>query len=176
MDYDRRDHALYPRSGNYFGTKFSNFHDRHLDKYHFRRWEFDAQQYLPFDDGYKVLALHGNVVMSDAGPNDAVPFIYMPDLGGARRLRGFREFRFRDRNSVLATVEYRWEAWWALDMAVFVDGGKVAARRSDIDLSRWEGSYGLGLRFHSKKAFTFRLDLAKSREGFIPFFRAEHTF
>ena len=47
----------------------------------------------------------------------------MPDLGGARRLRGFREFRFRDRNSVLATAEYRWEAWWLLDMAVFVDGG-----------------------------------------------------
>jgi hypothetical protein len=35
---------------------------------------------LPFDNGYKVLALHGNVVMTDAGPNDAVPFIYMPDL------------------------------------------------------------------------------------------------
>jgi outer membrane protein assembly factor BamA len=100
----------------------------------------------------------------------------MPDLGGAQRLRGFREFRFRDLNSVLATAEYRWEAWWALDMSVFVDGGKVAARRADIDLSDWEGSYGLGLRFHSKKAFTFRLDLAFSREGFIPLFRAEHIF
>lgn len=176
VDYDRRDNPLYARAGNYFGAKFSNFRDRHLDKYHFRRWEFDAQQYLPFDNGYKVLALRGNVVMTDAGPNDAIPFIYMPDLGGDQRLRGFREFRFRDRNSVLATVEYRWEAWWALDMAVFVDGGKVAARRSDIDLSGWEGSYGLGFRFHSKKAFTFRLDLAFSREGFIPLFRAEHIF
>jgi hypothetical protein len=176
VDYDRRDNPLYPHAGNYFGTKFSNFRDRHQDKYHFRRWEFDAQQYLPFDNGYKVLALHGNVVMTDVGPNDALPFIYMPELGGARRLRGFREFRFRDRNSVLATVEYRWEAWWLLDMAVFVDGGKVAARRSDIDLSGWDGSYGLGLRLHSKKAFTFRLDLAFSREGFIPLFRAEHIF
>jgi Omp85 superfamily domain len=176
VDYDRRDNPLYPRAGTYLGTKFSNFRDRHQDRYHFRRWEFDAQQYFPFDDGYKVLALRGNVVMTDAGPNDSVPFIYMPDLGGAQRLRGFREFRFRDLNSVLATAEYRWEAWWALDMSVFVDGGKVAARRSDIDLSDWEGSYGLGLRFHSKKAFTFRLDLAFSREGFIPLFRAEHIF
>jgi outer membrane protein assembly factor BamA len=176
VDYDHRDNPLHPRTGSYFGTKFSNFRDRHLDKYHFRRWEFDAQQYLRFHDGYKVLALRGNVVMTDAGPNEEVPFFYMPDLGGAQRLRGFREFRFRDRNSVLATVEYRWEAWWPLDMALFVDGGKVAARRADIDLTDWEGSYGLGLRFHSKKAFEFRLDLAFSREGFIPLFRAEHIF
>jgi Omp85 superfamily domain len=176
LDYDRRDNPLYPRSGNYFGAKFSNFRDRHLDQYHFRRWEFDAQQYLPFDNGYKVLALHSNVVMTDVGPHESIPFVFLPDLGGAQRLRGFREFRFRDRNSVLATAEYRWEAWWALDMAIFADAGKVAARRSDIDFSDWELGYGLGFRFHSKKAFTFRLDLAFSREGFIPLFRAERVF
>ncbi len=176
LDYDRRDNPLYPRAGTFLGAKFSNFRDRHFDLYHFRRWEFDAQQYLPFDNGYKVLAMHGNVVMTDVGPNDSVPFYYMPDLGGAQRLRGFREFRFRDRNSVLTTVEYRWEAWWALDMALFADAGKVASRRSDIDFHDWELGYGLGFRFHSKKSFTLRLDLAFSREGFIPLVRAEHVF
>jgi outer membrane protein assembly factor BamA len=175
LDYDRRDNPLYPRAGTYLGTKFSNFRDRHQDRYHFRRWEFDAQQYLPFDNGYKVLALRGNVVMTDVGSQEAIPFVFLPDLGG-QRLRGFREFRFRDRNSVLATAEYRWEAWWALDMALFADGGKVAARRSDIDLSDWELGYGMGFRFHSKKAFSVRLDLGFSREGFIPMIRAEHIF
>jgi hypothetical protein len=176
LDYDRRDNPLYPRSGTFLSARFSNYRDRPLDQYHFRSWEFDAQQYLPFDDGYKVLALRGNVVMTDAGLGEAVPFVFMPDLGGAQRLRGFREFRFRDRNSVLATAEYRWEAWWALDMALFVDAGKVAARRADINLRDWEVGYGLGFRFHSKKAFALRLDLAFSREGFIPLIRAEHVF
>lgn len=175
LDYDRRDNPAYPRAGSYVGAKFSNFRDRHQDRYHFRRWEFDAQQYLPFDDGYKVLTLRGNVVMTDVGADEAIPFVFLPYLGGDR-LRGFREFRYRDRNSVLATVEYRWEAWWALDMALFADAGKVAGRRADIDLSDWEASYGLGFRFHSKKSFTFRLDLAFSREAFIPMFRAEHVF
>jgi hypothetical protein len=176
VDYDRRDNPMYPRSGEFLGAKFSNYRDRHQDRYHFRRWEFDAQKYLPFDDGYKVLALRGNVVLTDVGPNETIPFFYMPDLGGSQRLRGFREFRFRDKNSVLATAEYRWEAWWALDMALFVDAGKVAARRADIDFSDWEAAYGVGFRFHSKKAFTLRLDLAFSREGFIPLIRAEHVF
>jgi hypothetical protein len=176
LDYDRRDNPLYARSGTFLSARFSNYRDRHLNQYHFRRWELDAQQYLPFDDGYKVLALRGNVVMTDAGDGEAVPFVFMPDLGGAQRLRGFREFRFRDQNNVLATAEYRWEAWWALDMALFVDAGKVAARRADIDLHDWELGYGIGFRFHSKKSFALRVDLAFSREGFIPLIRAEHVF
>ena len=176
IDYDRRDNPLYPRAGTFLGTKFSNYRDRHLDKFHFRRWEFDAQQYLSFHNGYKVLALRGNVVMTDVGAMDEMPFYYMPTLGGHSRLRGFREFRFRDRNSVLATAEYRWEAWWAIDMALFAEAGKVASRRADIDFSDWELGYGLGFRLHDNKVFTLRLDLAFSREAFIPLIRAEHVF
>jgi hypothetical protein len=33
---------------------------------------------------------------------------------------------------------------------VFGDAGKVAARRSDIDLKNLEGTFGIGFRFHSK--------------------------
>jgi outer membrane protein assembly factor BamA len=91
-------------------------------------------------------------------------------------LRGFREFRFRDRNSILLTAEYRWQAWWALDGAVFVDAGQVATRRQDFRLSQFDVSYGFGLRIHSNSAFRARLDLAFSREGFIPLLRFEHAF
>ena len=117
-----------------------------------------------------------NVVLTDTDGNNTVPFYFMPDLGGRQRLRGFRERRFRDRNSIFASAEYRWEAWWALDVAVFGDAGKVAARRSDINLKDLEGTYGIGFRLHSKKAFAFRLDLAHSREGFMPIFSAHHVF
>ena len=96
--------------------------------------------------------------------------------GASRRWRGFREFRFRDRNSLLFTAEYRWEAWWALDPALFVDAGKVASRRNDLDLSDLEVSYGIGFRVHSTNSFIMRFDLAKSREGFMPFLRFDHVF
>ena len=74
------------------------------------------------------------------------------------------------------TAEYRWEAWWALDGAFFVDAGKVAAERRDFDLHDLDVSYGVGFRFHSNSAFVARLDLAFSREGFIPLLRFEHAF
>jgi hypothetical protein len=176
IEYDRRDNPSYPRAGTYLGTKFSHYSDRDLDRFNFQRYEFDAQQYVPFDNGYKVLAVASKVVLTDTDGNNAVPFYFMPDMGGQQRLRGFRERRFRDNNSIFVSAEYRWEAWWALDVAVFGDAGKVAARRSDIDLKHLEGTFGLGFRFHSKKAFTFRLDLAHSREGFLPIFGAKHVF
>jgi len=164
----------YIRSGDRDGNR--SYAERDLDRFNFRRYELDAQQYVPFDNGYKVLAVASNVVLTDTDGNNTVPFYFMPDLGGRQSLRGFRERRFRDRNSIFASAEYRWEAWWALDVAVFADAGKVAARRSDINLKDLEGSYGMGFRFHTKKAFAFRLDIAHSREGFLPIFTAQHVF
>jgi outer membrane protein assembly factor BamA len=105
-----------------------------------------------------------------------VPFYFQPTLGGAKELRGYREFRFRDQNSLLLGAEYRWEAWWALDGALFVDAGTVAARRQDLSLGDMDVSYGIGFRFHSNSAVVGRLDLAFSREGFVPLLRFEHVF
>ncbi len=175
-DYDLRDNPDYPRRGTFLGAKFSNYRDRHFDLYHFRRWEFDLQQYVPLGNQYRTLVFHGNVVMTDVGANDRFPFYYMPDLGGGERLRGFRERRFRDYNSVLAQVEYRWYAAWFLDMALFVDGGKVAPRRAALDFSDWEYSGGIGFRIHTKQSFVYRLDIALSHERLIPLFRASVVF
>jgi outer membrane protein assembly factor BamA len=105
-----------------------------------------------------------------------VPFYLRPTLGGASHLRGFRESRFRDQNSVLVGAEYRWEAWWALDPVLFVDAGLVAPSRRSLSLRDTEVGYGIGFRFHSNRAFVGRLDLAFSREGFVPLLRFEHVF
>jgi hypothetical protein len=59
---------------------------------------------------------------------------------------------------------------------VYVDAGTVAAERRDHSLCDRDVSYGIGFRFHSNSAFVGRLDLAFSREGFIPLLRFEHVF
>ena len=48
--------------------------------------------------------------------------------------------------------------------------------RRDLSLSNMEVSYGIGFRFHSNSALVGRLDLAFSREGFVPLLRFEHVF
>ncbi len=61
-------------------------------------------------------------------------------------------------------------------MALFVDAGKVVADRDDLDLEDLEVGYGIGFRLHSFEAVSLRVDLANSREGFIPLFRYQHVF
>lgn len=107
VDFDWTDKPLYPRSGGYYGVQIANFKDQDLDHFNFRRYEVDLQQYIPFRNKYSVVALRALTVITDAESGNEVPFYYMPTLGGGDRLRGFREGRFTDNNSLLLTAEYR---------------------------------------------------------------------
>jgi hypothetical protein len=61
-------------------------------------------------------------------------------------------------------AELRWTPARFMDMAVFYDTGKVAARRSDLDLKDLHDSYGIGMRFIGASGYKFRIELARSRE------------
>lgn len=174
--FDWRDNPLYPRVGGVYRARFSDFRDQDLDRFSFRRLDVSLEQYVPLATKYRVLALRAAAVITDTDGHSDVPFFYQPTVGGSHTLRGFREFRFRDRNSLALTAEYRWEAWWALDPAVFIDAGQVAFDRRALNLTDFDVSYGVGFRLHSNRAFTARLDLGFSREGFIPLLRFEHVF
>src|SRR4029453_1135885 len=154
---DWRDNPLHPHSGGRSGVQFSDYRDHGLDAFGFRRVSIDLQQYVPIPDRYRTIALHAAAVFTDADAGAQVPFYFQPTLGGARALRGFREFRFRDRNGLLLTAEYRWEAWWALDGALFVDAGTVAAERNDLKLGDMDISYGVFFLYKTKNTFSARL-------------------
>lgn len=174
--FDWRDNPLLPRSGGRYTLEVTRFDDRDLGRFDFWRADLSLHQYVPLPNRYRTLALRAEAAFTDASAGQSVPFYLQPTLGGANDLRGFREFRFRDQNSVLVGAEYRWEAWWALDGALFVDAGAVAPTRKAFALRDAEVSYGIGFRFHSNRAFVGRLDLAFSREGFIPLLRFDHVF
>jgi hypothetical protein len=174
--FDWRDNPAHPHGGGRYGVTVSQFRDQDFNKYDFQRVEVNLQQYVPLATRYRILALRAEAVMTDADAGQQVPFYFQPTLGGARSLRGFREFRFRDQNSLLLGAEYRWEAWWALDGALFVDAGTVAPTRRDLSVRDMDVTYGVGFRFHSNSAVVGRLDLAFSKEGFVPLLRFEHVF
>jgi hypothetical protein len=174
--FDWRDNPQHPKAGGRYAFQLADYRDQNLDAYSFRQIDVDVQQYVPLPHRYRTLALRAGAVLTDPRRGQDVPFFYQPTLGGSQELRGFREFRFRDRNSMAFTAEYRWEASWLLDGALFVDAGKVARERRDLSLRDLDVSYGFGFRVHSNSAFVARLDLAFSREGFIPLLRFEHVF
>ncbi len=171
---DTRDFPEHPLRGGVIRGVMSRFSDRDHGLFTFNRYEAEAAQFVPVEDGRIVFALHGWLVTSDAEDGHFVPFYLQPNLGSHNSLRSFADYRFRDRNMLLVNVEARFALTTHLESAVFVDAGNVAARVSDLDLDR--RSYGVGLRLHSRRATFARVDLAQGSEGWRFLFRLHDPF
>jgi outer membrane protein assembly factor BamA len=176
LDIDYRDSATNPRSGGYYRAEWTRFDDNGATANGFRRVDIEVRQYLPFFNLRRVIAFRARTSLVDTGQGQQVPFFMQPTLGGSENLRGFEEFRFRDRNLFVMNLEYRWEAFSGLDMALFGDAGKVFSRRADMDLTDMEASYGFGARFNSANGVFFRIDTGFSHEGPKVFFKFGHFF
>lgn len=173
---DTRDFPGNPRSGFYARAGLESFEDGDLEQFDFTRKEAELQAYLPFNYGHRVFAARLAGTFDSPRTGSRIPFYMMKPLGGAGDLRGFREFRFRDENQVVLNVEYRWEAWIGLDMAIFADFGQVFRNTSDLSADTLASDYGFGVRFNSERAVFLRIDIARSVEGTRAFFKFEHVF
>ena len=176
IQYDHRDEPLNPRSGGFYRVEGDYYDDRGGSAYSFRRWQAELQKYFPFFNQRRVIAFRSRVVLTDTNAGQQVPFFLMPILGGSEDLRGFREFRFRDNNSLLMNLEYRWEAFSGLDLALFGDAGNVFKDAGDISLEKLKTAYGFGFRFNTAKSVFWRIDVGFSREGTRTFFKFGHVF
>jgi outer membrane protein assembly factor BamA len=176
LELDYRDSPGNPRSGGRHRVAVSAYRDRDAGRYSFRRVDAEAMQLVPFLDRRRVIALRAMAALTDADAGDEVPFYYMPFVGGPDTLRGFRERRFTDRNLLLFNAEYRYEVFAALDMALFVDAGTVAAHVGDLSLSRLETDYGIGFRFGTRANLIFRFDIGLGGEGTRYFFKFGPAF
>ncbi len=163
--FDSRTSPTYSRRGSLARIEWADFRQTNAGTHSFRRLDAEVQQFVPLMRENWVLAFRALATTTDTEAGQDVPFYLMPDLGGSSMLRGFSAWRFRDRNRMLLSGEYRWTAGPLVDMAIFVDAGKVAARRADLDFRNLEVSHGIGFRVHTPSATVTRVELARSREG-----------
>jgi len=163
VDYaDPRGNA---RRGGRYRIGVRRFEDLDGDAYAFTRVDVDLRQYLPILHGRRVIALRALASMTEPDAGAAVPFFLQPTLGGPDDLRGFRRFRFRDRNTLLLQGEYRWEVFTAMDGVLFYDAGMVAPRVEDLTLDDLETDYGFGVRFGTVNGIFLRVEGAFGSNG-----------
>ena len=174
--YDYRDNSGGPRSGGNYIFEFSNYLDRTQDRLDFRRLDLHVQQYIPFFNKRRIIALRAKSTLTFTDTGQRVPFYLQPTLGGSEDLRGFRPFRFYDDNLLVANAEYRWETFSGLDMALFADAGKVFPRHAQWNLRDVEGSAGFGLRFNVRNNVFLRLDVGFSHEGYQVWVKFSNIF
>jgi hemolysin activation/secretion protein len=107
------------------------------------------------------------LVLSFPKEGNQLPLYLQPVLGGNDDLRGFGGYRFRSDHSLYLGAEHRWHVSSNLEMAAFIDAGKVVdLKRDAVDPTRLHYSGGLGLRVRARAAVVSRIDFAFSREGF----------
>jgi hypothetical protein len=158
VDVNRRAPLGNPRRGGRYALTYYRYDATERDLFSFNRVDVDLQHYIPLVRDRRVLALRSRAIMTDADNGAEVPFYFQPTLGGPDDLRGFRHFRFRDRNTLLFQAEYRWEIFTAVDGALFYDIGKVAPRLQDFHLSDFERDFGLGFRFGTVNGVFLRIE------------------
>jgi hemolysin activation/secretion protein len=95
-----------------------------------------------------------------------VPFYLQPVLGGNDDLRGYQRYRFYDDNSFIGTIEHRWHSFAGMDVAAFVDLGKVAADADLLYRTNLRASFGIGFRFRVRNKVIMRIDQAYGNEGY----------
>lgn len=175
---DLRDFAEDPHKGTFADASFDKYLALDYSQFSFFRLSVLGEQYVPFFNRKRVIALRAKTELSFHSAEKVVPFYVQPTLGSDPDLRGFRRYRFYDENSISLNAEYRWEISTGFDVALFADGGKVFHRPGEFGLSRLEGSAGFGFRFknQSERRVIARIDTGFSREGFQVWLKVPKVF
>ena len=173
---DTRRSPGYTQAGSLLRAEWFNYNDRTQMKLDFRRVDVEANQLIPMLRGNQIIALRAMASFTAVDDGSRVPFFLLPMLGGGSQLRGFGDFRFRDRHRLLLSAEYRWTPSKFMDMALFYEAGMVASRKSDFRLDRFHDCVGVGARFHTPSAVLLRIDLAHSVEGLRIIFSSRAAF
>ena len=176
-EVDYRDEPGNARSGGYYLFSMRRYNDRDLDRYSFRTTNLTLQQFVPLFDKKRVFAFQVGLATTNPGDGQQVPFYLQPTLGGSRTLRSESDYRYRDQNVLWMNADYRWEAFSALDMALFTDWGNVAPEFSDLSFTDLKRAYGIGFRFNTAQAVFLRFDIAAGgNDGIRYFFKFSKAF
>jgi ATP:ADP antiporter, AAA family len=163
-EIDSRTSPGYTRHGGLYRVEWSDYRATNGGS-SFQRTDSEVQQFVPLLRENWVIALRALTSITNSASAGDVPYFLLPDLGGSDTLRGYSSWRFRDRNRLLLSGEYRWTAGPLADMALFLDAGQVAPRAADFGISHFKKTYGIGLTLHTMTTSITRIDLARTPEG-----------
>ncbi|MEQ9380511.1 MAG: BamA/TamA family outer membrane protein [Imperialibacter sp.] len=153
--YDSRNNIFFPGSGWYIETLVQ--HDNRWTGSDFRYTTVSVDASTYFTTPWKhVVALNGYAVMQQGEP----PFHLLAMLGGSKKLRGYFEGRFRDKNLMLLQAAYRAPLFWRIGAVAFVGYGGVAPQIQAFSLDNFKLAGGAGLRFvlDQEKKINIRID------------------
>jgi hypothetical protein len=173
IGYDARDNTNSPGSGSlavYEAVWAEKFFG---SDYNFSLQSLDLRYYIPFSSN-NVLAFSAQIRDS----NGQVPFRLLPSPDGTMLLRGIENGRYRDDLMVGMQGELRFPVWKRFSGTVFAEAAQVAHEFSDIEISSFTQSLGIGFRYalNPDQRFNLRADLAWVDNGFGAIINVREAF
>lgn len=159
---DNRDNPLNPTQGSYLEASYVDFKNIIDNKSMFTSLTIDVRKYYTL---FKQLVWNGNAYFSHN--KGEVPYRMLPEIGGARFLRGYYRGRFRDNNMALLQQEFRMPVYKMFGVAVFGGIGSVAKSLDLFKTNKIHFNYGLGLRIrvNKKENTNIRIDYGFTKDS-----------
>jgi hypothetical protein len=156
-----------PSSGVHGRADFRRASGLHSGDPDYDQWRLEGRAYLPVFSNRRVLAWR--YVYAGIEPRGvattSLPFYRLATSEGALRFAGYSSEHFRDRQLMLARVEYRWAILYRLDALALYELGAVAARTDAFSIRDTHRSYGGGLRLGMSELAALRLEFAQGADG-----------
>ena len=176
LQHDSRNKHGNPTAGHEFVFESGISQEIGNDKFGFWVVNADFSQYIHlFYDRTLVIRAAGRMVA--ANKDRLIPFYALSELGERETIRGFERGRFRDKDMVLTTAEYRFPLSQnkrnqsGIEAVLFVDGGKISHNIIDeFSLDGFKIGYGGGIRFYGSEGPMAKIEIGKSKEGFRIYF------
>jgi outer membrane protein assembly factor BamA len=155
--YDKRDSVLYPTKG-YWMELTAVINPTLLgSSANFQQYSFDATAYKKISK--KIVwanELFTKIVSGNA------PFSQYAILGGNRKMRGFYEGQYRDKNALVLQTEFRALIYKRFGAAVFGSAGFIGGDDQYVDFGKPKATYGAGFRYIVDRTdhLNLRLDYA----------------
>ncbi|MNC41210.1 hypothetical protein D3C75_899660 [compost metagenome] len=105
-----------------------------------------------------------------------VPWDRLSELGDDKRMRGYYQGRYRDRNTFSGQVEYRRKLNWRHGYVLWAGAGTLSRKSRDLGQGPWLPTVGAGYRFEFKPRMNVRLDFGVGRESSGFYFQVGEAF
>lgn len=147
------------------------------DGFGFWKMSVDVNHYIHLFRN-RVLVINVGSEMSESVFGKDIPFYYLSQLGKRETIRGFQRGRYRDKDAVWGSLEYRYPIRASLlDFLLFADAGQVADDIfEEFSLNHLKPGFGGGFRIWTDEALVARLELGKSKDGYRFYFILNQDF
>ncbi|MDO6680026.1 BamA/TamA family outer membrane protein [Shewanella sp. 4_MG-2023] len=155
INYDTRDHVLNPQQGSISQFEIGVYREDFGGKHDFEVYNALYSAYYPIlDDDTIAWQVRGRFTHGD------VPWDQLSKIGGGNSLRGYTTGRYRDKQMLLAQVEYRQHLTGRHGMVYWVGAGSIADKVGELSFDELLPNIGIGYRLEVKPKVNLRLDLA----------------